>query len=127
MTTQSLTPQQQPEEQAAPEVLVLHLINNHIVVGEVSFTDDGTYHVKQPRQLTIVPNNQMQRMEVKLVPFGALPGVLAPLEEVEFQPFHVMIAREVPQDMLDEYTRVVSGIQIAKTVPPAPTASSIIL
>lgn len=89
-------------------IVIAHLCNGSVVIAKQKQVDEG-FVLEDPVEILAMPNQN--GVQVNLIPFGSLFGLVRPISEVDFCQ---LIADPVPapSNLADRYTTMVTGIQL---------------
>jgi hypothetical protein len=91
-------------------IKVLHLVSGQTIVGKQKADFSEGIYLDDPFELMSFPNQELGRMDVTLIPFGSLMGLLPAVTSLTLTSDQYFAAIDAPPDLINEYLKVCSGI-----------------
>jgi len=101
------------------DILILHLTSGQDLVAKLVGQEEGGLLIEAPTYLMVREDKKTGDISVGYSRYLTCGDVLPPITHM-LMPYHaIVLPRKAPERIAQGYIRATSGIQIAKTLPPA--------
>lgn len=94
------------------KIVVARLVGGQTVIGKL-LPHDSIVILEDPMELFAAPAGGALR--ISMIPFGSLFGALPPVDQLDITNLELVPQIEAPQGMADEYIKLTSGIEVARS------------
>jgi hypothetical protein len=104
---------------AVNDVVTLHLTSGTTVVGRVQEKDGASLTLKDPVEIGLMQHPQNGQLVIGLQRWLTMGGKLPALPEVSIHFANIMTPRETPDQLMKDYVKATTGLDLSGQMPPA--------